>query len=666
MFDGFFIDSMAIPGWPLRFDGHVCRYEAMKEMRPHGSADSASGVTRRRFLRLAGAALLSVLPSRLLWGADTAVAGQLTGWRWSDPQTWGGRVPGPRDVAVISKKVILDVNAQVAGVIVKPGAQLVYHPRRSVTLRSTGNVVIRGRLAMRPETPSPVHRLIFLNVKENRFTGGGMNVLASDVGLWVMHHGTLDIAGSPKLAWTRVAIPVPAGATTIELAEDPIGWRVGDRLAITPTLPPSIQKHHEAYDYAAVAAISGRTITLSRATVYQHPEVDVGRGQIMRAEVLNFTRNVQIQGTSRGRAHVFIHSMHSQRVKNAALRYLGPRRPDPKRPAYTVPILGRYGLHFHHCKDGSRGSLVEGVVGRDIGSHVFVPHTSHGVTFRDCISHNTLEDAYWWDNRADPDSIAPATHDTVYARCVASRVRSDPAFEGYTLSGFALGRGKGNVCQDSISTGILGNVDSSGFKWPEGSEGVWLFERCTSHNNFVHGLWVWQVTSKVHPITNFVGYHNGGSGILHGAYDNNYQYRDSILYGNGRAQIFCWAASRGTLLFENLLCDGAGLSDYALVLAGRAIAPDRPTGRVVGCSFKGYRKAAVNCTFDFHDYGPNRTLWDLIGCDYGLGNQFWVSDTIHETTKLNVQDSILGTMTLLRSDQTGELRPEWNARVEVL
>ena len=36
--------------------------------------------------------------------------------------------------------------------------------------------------------------------------------------------------------------------------------------------------------------------------------------------------------------------------------------------------IGRYGLHFHLCADGSRGSVVEGVVIRDAESHAFVPH----------------------------------------------------------------------------------------------------------------------------------------------------------------------------------------------------------------------------------------------------------------------------------------------------
>jgi G8 domain-containing protein len=639
------------------------------EMHSAGSPpNNTRALSRRRFLKLAGTGLLSALgPARLLAGDPASAA--VRAWRWSDPATWGGRVPGERDVAVITKKVILDVNARVAGVVIKDGGQLIFHPSRTVTLRSTGNVIVHGRLAMRPYGPRKIHRLIFLRVNERKFVGGGVKVLRSDVGLWVMGMGVLDVVGSPRLAWTRVEGAVPAGTTTIVLQEDPVGWQVGDRLALTPTLPPTVPRHYEAYDYPMVSAISGRTITLSRATTFNHPAVSVGRDVTMTAEVLNLTRNVVIQGTPRGRAHVFIHSMHSQRVKHACLRYLGPRQPD-KRPGITRPVLGRYGLHFHHCEDGSRGSLVVGVVARDIGNHAFVTHTSHGVTFRGCISHDTFEDAFFWDNRRDRFSPAPPTNNTLYDRCVASRVRHDPPFEGYGMGGFFLGRGNGNVAQGCVAVGVDADKNSCGFVWPEGSEGIWTFADCVAHNSRWHGIFVWQVTANVHTITRFVGYHNGFAGVFHGAYGNPYRYQDLLLYGNKAVQFFSWAISAGDyarLLFENVVCDAAGLSDYSMILAGRMTGPDgyfSKVGLVRNCSFIGHKKAAVKLTWDFHDVNASKAaaLWELVDCTYE-GTEFWVTDDVHPSTRLYVQDAVHGSITLARSDQPGEYRPDWNASV---
>jgi hypothetical protein len=449
----------------------------------------------------------------------------------------------------------------------------------------------------------------------------------------------------------------------MEVFDEPVGWRIGDEIIIPPTISPAARDHHLSYDAARVAGIAGRTITLDRATAHNHPRVDVGAGRTMTAEILNLSRNVVIEGTPTGRAHIFIHSERPQTLKWAALRYLGPRQPAPRG---SRPVLGRYGLHFHHCENGSRGSVVDGVVARDIGNHVFVPHTSHGITFRGCITHDTVEDPYWWDLRPDRDSPAPSTHRILYDRCIASLVRTDPDFEGYTLAGFSLGQGDGNAARGCVAVGVQGNVNASGFKWPSDSEGIWGFEDCVAHNNVVHGLWVWQVTSNVHTLRRFIGYHNRGSGIQHGAYDNNYHYVDCILYGNALTQLFSWATSRGTLRFQNLLCDAAGLSDYAAILAGRTIGSEQLISTVERSTLRGFRKAAVTCTFDFHDYGPIRSLWVLKDCDYGVGTPFWISDSVHERTEVTVQDGRFGTLILRRKDQPGVPRPEWNASVQVV
>src|SRR5258708_24804180 len=97
--------------------------------------------------------------------------------------------------------------------------------------------------------------------------------------------------------------------------------------------------------------------------------------------------------------------------------------------------------------EGSRGSVIDGSVGRECGSHAFVTHVSNGVTYRNCITHDTFEDAYWWD-RSDRSGIGgPPTDDVLYDRCVASLVRTDPPFRGFRLAGFFLGAGTGNVAR---------------------------------------------------------------------------------------------------------------------------------------------------------------------------------------------------------------------------
>jgi G8 domain-containing protein len=521
-------------------------------------------VGRRAFLKTAALA-----------GASLAIAPKITGGSaprvdrtlWSDPSTWGGRVPSQDDVAVIARRVVLDRDVRVAGLVVERGGDLVFDPDANRTVESTGNVVVRGRLSMEPASPQTIHRLVFRGVDEDAFVGGGMDVVRSDVGLWVMNRGVLQLAGSSRRPWTRAVGEVPAGAVEVTLQDDPDGWQVGDELVITPTVPPTggddSSSAAQLYDDPRIKAISGRTIQLSSATRFDHPAVDVV-GTTYTAEVLNLTRNVRIQGTRRGRSHVFIRSTNPQVIKDAAFRHLGPRQRGGGASEF---VLGRYGLHFHMCFDSSRGSVVSGTVVRDCGSHAFVPHLSNGVSFLDCISHNTFEDAYWWDDAPDTRTSGDPTHDVLYSKCVASLAKSHPEFRGYRLTGFFLGRGKGNVARDCVAVGIRGNADASGFIWPEGSEGVWEFQDCLAHNNAVNGIFVWQNTDRVHVIDRFVAYHNGNAGIEHGAYLNAYVYRDVTLVGNAEAgvQLHAESSDRGDLRFERTTIDGAGITRFGFL-----------------------------------------------------------------------------------------------------
>ena len=93
------------------------------------------------------------------------------------------------------------------------------------------------------------------------------------------------------------------------------------------------------------------------------------------------------------------------------------------------------------AEDGTRGSTLTGVVVRDCNSHAFVPHFSFGITFRECISFNTVSDAYWWDrvssnlSGSNNTSNYPYTNskDIVYERCVAADVRGLNPDESYRL-----------------------------------------------------------------------------------------------------------------------------------------------------------------------------------------------------------------------------------------
>jgi hypothetical protein len=536
-----------------------------------------------------------------------AVVESVKSGRWTDRAVWGGRLPGATDTAKVVGGTTVSLDAatvRVAGVEVAAGGTLAYDPRRSATLESTRNVVVHGVLAMKPASGSVRHLLRFVGVDEGVFKGGGMVPLDTDVGLWVMGPGRLDLAGTPKTGWTRAAAAIGKGATSVAREPAPSAWQEGDEISVAPTEPPSAgAAFTTGFDLRSLAGSSGARVTLSAGVDHPHPVVD-GR---WRAEVMNLTRNVLIEGTPEGRAHIFIHSTSPQSVRYAALRYLGPRQPDPDNDGHPSSVLGRYGLHFHVNDDSSRGSLVQGVVVRDTGAHAYVAHQSHGITFRDTVAYNTHGDAYWWDVSADTRTEGPETNDTLYDHAIAALVNGDND-EGYRMAGFSLSQGARNEVRDSVAVGVRGIADnrralSAGFVWPETfgehGHGVWNFSSGNrAHNNLAAGVFNWQNDGLPHVVNDLVAYHNGSFGVAQGAYLNSFKLLNTRLYGNHGGAVLAMAASSDRRLerrlrFQNVVMDGAGLSDHLVVAQDHTADGTAQPVLFKDTTMRGFKKAAI-------------------------------------------------------------------------
>ena len=198
---------------------------------------------------------------------------------------------------------------------------------------------------------------------------------------------------------------------------------------------------------------------------------------------------------------------------------------------------GRYPLHWHHAMDGSRGTIVKGVVVKNSTNRAYVPHASHGIRFRDNIAKNTTLAGFWWDPPCACDGVAyPRFHtannsnDTSVVRMLVDGVKPPNGSSGHTLSAFVLGAGSGNTIRDSVAMNVDGGKNSSGFSWPsqanqnEGGN-VWVAENLRAHH-VVDGIFVWQNDSNLHVIRGFKAWAVSDAGIEHGAYTNKYKYVD--------------------------------------------------------------------------------------------------------------------------------------------
>jgi hypothetical protein len=456
-------------------------------------------------------------------------------------------------------KVLSGEEAYPEGFTVPAGEVWAFDSDVTTTVVVEANVVVKGVLRMRPANHDVVHTLRFEGIDESAFVGGGMAVVDSDVGLWVVGEGRMDIVGTQKVGWNR------SGA-------DP-AWQEDDEVRVAPI---------DAGNGAAAAGVRDGDA---------FAELELGRGvpsvshagDVYPAEVVNLTRNVRITGTGdgeadpagNGRAHIWINSSQPQTIRFAELRHLGPRHAaEDGRGTEGVP--GRYPLHLHMSGDGSRGTVIEGVVVRDSGNHAFVPHASHGVTLRDTVAYNVFEDAYWW----DPDEVAPsgpavnATDDLRIEHAMAAVVRSDgDRRHAEPLAGFVLGQGANAAITDSVAVGIEG-TESTGFHWPASAnaaiDNVWEFRGNVAHDNAGSGIFVWQNDDNDHVVQDFTGFHNGTYAVDHGAALNSFRYEDLVLFGNGRAGIRSIAAASGQ---EQ---EWQGIDTDGIVISGRPIAGTRP------------------------------------------------------------------------------------------
>ena len=430
-----------------------------------------------------------LLGSTPAWSLETRT---VAAGNWHSPSTWSAGVPRAGDTALISHKLTAN---------------------RNVVCTGAGQWTFRAGSG-----------LTFQGVNEAAFVGGGMDPVATDIGLWIMDRCRLVVAGTPKTAWSRLAGGAAAGATTLTLAAAPTNWRQGDTIIITPTEHPNVGSRAEkGFEQRTIAAIDGARITLNAALAHPHPSnTSPFTGRVFTAEVLNLTRDVVIKGAPGARSHIFIRSApatpHS--IRYAVLQHMGPNNEDQS-------LLGRYPLHFHHSGEGSRGALVEGVVVHQSGNRAFVPHGSHGVTFRDTIAHDWSMAAYWWDEGTEHQS-----HDILFDRAVAHFARDVDGRRHH--EGFVLGEGRDNEVRDSVSVG--NQTKSEAFSWPSKAAGeefnVWAFNTDNiAHNNRRGGIFVWQNDSNPHVVENFIAYNNGSSQIAHGAYRNCYVYNNIQVFG---------------------------------------------------------------------------------------------------------------------------------------
>lgn len=315
--------------------------------------------------------------------------------RWSDPSSWpGGAVPGAGQTVVVpaGTTMALDVSPPPLGGLRVDG-ELIF-ARRDLDLTADW-IVVAGRLRIgSDEEPFTDRVRITLTGSPDveAVTGMGNRLIG------VLPGGRLEIRGESRTAWTRLDATAPAGATALTLAGD-VDWEVGERIVIAPSgFDP-----REAED-RAIAAISGRTVTLDRSLDHDHfGEVQTIAGQAVdqRAEVGLLSRTVTIRGPgvdddgvvdagSQGQGgHIMILAGGEARIEGVELVHMG-----------QTGRLARYPVHWHLLGEGSGQYLRNSAIWRTNNRCVTVHGTDH-VEVADNVCYDHLGHGYFLEEGAE-------------------------------------------------------------------------------------------------------------------------------------------------------------------------------------------------------------------------------------------------------------------------
>ncbi len=342
---------------------------------------------------------------------------------WSDPATWGGKVPpaGADVVIPTGKLVVLDTaTAALASLRVDGTLKLA---EKDVSL-TAGSVTLTGTLQAGTVATPFAHRATFTLTGQPTNPNDGVSRGLRVIGGKLLLYGT-----SPQPAWTKLNQPAEAGTTKLLLREV-VDWKSGDQVVVAPT---------DHYGLSATEALTLRSdavgITLYTSTGlaksrwgrlqyptatgmsltqdpnYKPPALPAPASLDERAAVGNLSRHIVIQGaddtawqTQGHGAHVMVMGLTSQvQIDGVEFRRVG-----------QAGQLARYPIHWHMLSyDPATGAELGDPVGHYIrnsaiwnsANRCVVLHATNGVTVQNNICYDIKGHAFFLEDAVERRNV---------------------------------------------------------------------------------------------------------------------------------------------------------------------------------------------------------------------------------------------------------------------
>ena len=337
-----------------------------------------------------------LVPAFLVLGGYTVVKAQqkastpASAKRWSDAATWPDKkVPGKDAVVTIGRDmdVVLDVTPPALHGLTING-KLSFADNKDLEL-TTEWIMVHGELEIGTEAKPHTHQATITltdNFKDEDFGGLGGND-RSDRGIMLMG-GTLNLHGTEKNSWTKLAQTAAAGSNTIQVLT-PGDWKKGQTIVLASTdFDP-----HQAEE-RTIAAISGNTITLDKKLDYMHfgkITFDVDE----RGEVGMLSRNIKLQASADAEqsfygGHVMAMLGSKMYVDGVELNRMGQNM-----------HLARYPIHWHLVGDGGQGQYIKNSAIHDTYNRCVTVHGTNFLHVENNVTYNAVGHCFFLEDGAE-------------------------------------------------------------------------------------------------------------------------------------------------------------------------------------------------------------------------------------------------------------------------
>jgi len=340
-----------------------------------------------------------LVPAFLVLGGYAALKAQqkasstASAKRWSDASTWPNKKVPAKDATVTIDKdmnVVLDVSPMPLHGLTING-KLSFADNKDLEL-TTEWIMVHGELEIGTEAKPHTRKATITltdNIKDEDMSGIGGTNDRSDRGIMLMG-GTLNLHGTEKNSWTKLAQTAAAGSNTIEVlnAGD---WKKGQTIVLASTdFDP-----HQAEE-RIIAAIGGNTITLDKKLDYMHfgkITFDVDE----RGEVGMLSRNILIQASPDADqtlfgGHIMAMSASKMYVSGVELNRMGQNM-----------HLARYPIHWHLLGD-AQGQYIKNSAIHNTYSRCVTVHGTNYLDVENNVTYNNIGHCFFLEDGVEHDN----------------------------------------------------------------------------------------------------------------------------------------------------------------------------------------------------------------------------------------------------------------------